>query len=646
LRLTLKFLADSADISLMAKKQKILLVEDDKKFGESLVKILTHEGFECMHAEKPQTALTLCKTHSFDVAIVDCMLPQMNGVDLAMKIKETSGTSLVLYMMSGIYKDRNFSVTALKKTGAKSFLIKPFEISVLLEQLQADCDDKKADIQFSDDPLKNLILQEDLSQQTVITAITQKKQLSGFEIPLVISTSLAFRVSGRVQIKSAQKLVNLYFNANGLQLAPAQIPEDKLKNYISSHEYVHIEDQLKIRDGEWNLRKICELNFMSPHLAEKTDKDFAIENLNEMINMHQYSIEYFNEPAPENLLFIETKEVDDMLQTWVNQSINPVWLKSYYAPYLNNLLLKLSSTQNKIQSFPLIAAHKNIVALMLQPKNLIEIISEAGGQEAITYRVIHLMMIYREFTISLKKVSTNTKAQAERLRHLLENFKTQDSFEKLGLTPQATDNDIKKSFQDFSASLHPDKLLEAPEEIRLLSTKVYEQINEAYSTLKTPERRQEYLKKMEQRQQQQNLDLSRIVNQGLLLLLRGDISAADVTLNEAAAISPHFPRLKILQAWCGLKSGKIQPAAITKILQSLTNDDRETAIYHHVKGLQNLAAGDLEKAAISFKNSIAKDTNFLPARRELSAMPQEKKPAGSIFTADLKDVVGLFFKKK
>jgi DNA-binding response OmpR family regulator/DnaJ-domain-containing protein 1 len=631
----------------MAKKQKILLIEDDKKFGESLVKILTAAGFECMHAEKPQTALSLCKAHSFDVAIVDCMLPQMNGVDLAMKIKDVSGSALSLYMMSGIYKDRNFSVTALKKTGAKSFLIKPFEISVLLEQLKADLDDKKTDIQFSDDPLKNLILQEDLTQQTVIAAIVEKKQVSGFEIPLVISAALAFRVNGRVQLKNSQKAVNLYFSANGLQLAPPQIPEDKLKNFISSHEYIYIEDQLKIRDGQWSLDKICESNFMSPHLAEKTEKEFAIEELNEMISMHQYTIEYFNDPAPENLLTIETKEVDSLLQTWVSQSINPVWLKNYYAPYLNNLLMKLNTTQNKIQSFPLISAHKNILSLMLQPKNIMEIVSESGGEEHITYRVIHLMMLYREFTISLKKASTNAKAQIERLRHLLASFKTQDAFEKLGLTPQATDHDIKKSFQDFSASLHPDKLLDSPEEVRTLSTKVYEQINEAYSSLKTPERRQEYLRQLEHVKQQRSLDAARIVDQGLLLLLRGDISAAEVTLNEAAAISPHFPRLKILQTWCGLKSGKLQPAATVKMLQNLTNDDRETAIYHHVKGLQNLVAGDLEKAAVSFKNAIAKDTNFLPARRELSAMPQQpKKSSGNIFTADLKDVVGLFFKKK
>jgi DNA-binding response OmpR family regulator len=629
----------------MAKKQKILLVEDDKKFGESLVKIFTAEGFDCMHAEKPQTALSLCKVHTFDIAIVDCMLPQMNGVDLAIKIKESLGSGLILYMMSGIYKDRNFSVSALKKTGAKSFLIKPFEIPVLLKQLKEDTDDRKPEVQLSEDPLKNLLLQEDLSQQTVISAINDKKQISGFEIPLAISMALAFKVSGRVQMKNTQKSLDLYFSPEGLSLAPPNIAQDTLKDYVNSRELIYIEDQLKIREGQWTLKSLCESNLLSPHIAERTEKDFAMEELTSMVGMHKYSIEYFNEPSPAQLLLLEPKEIDDLLQTWIGQTINPVWLKNYYAPYLSHMLKKQSTSQNKIQGFPLISAHKGILTLMLEPKNILEIVAEAGGHEQITYRVIHLMLIYREFNISLKKVGINTKAQAERLRNLLGAFMTQDSFEKLGLTAQASDQEIKKAYQEFSSNLHPDKLLDAADDIRQLSIKVYEQIQEAYNNLKTPERRQEYLKKMDNKKAQQQVDAARMVDQALLLLLRGDISAAELTLNEAQTLAPHLPRLKVLLAWCGLKSGKMLPAQTTKLLQSLSNDERETAIYHYVKGLQNHASGDMEKAVVSFKNAIAKDTNFLPARRELSAMPQ-KKGSASIFTSDLKDVVGLFFKKK
>lgn len=78
----------------MEKKFKVLVVEDDKKFAETLHRVFTEEGYDCYVAEKPQTALSLIKVHTFDVALIDCMLPQMNGIDLFLKIKEVAGDSL------------------------------------------------------------------------------------------------------------------------------------------------------------------------------------------------------------------------------------------------------------------------------------------------------------------------------------------------------------------------------------------------------------------------------------------------------------------------------------------------------------------------------------------------------------------------
>lgn len=645
-RLFLNFLCIFADIRVMSKKQKILLVEDDKKFGESLFKILTNEGFECIHAEKPQTALSLCKVHNFDIAIIDCMLPQMNGVDLALKIKETAGTGIVLYMMSGIYKDRNFSVSALKKTGAKSFLIKPFEVSELLGQLKVAVEEKKPDVVMSDDPIKNFMLQEEVAQAAAVTALTSKKTLLGYEVAQIFTAMQAFKLHGRIHLRNADSLLNIYFGAAGVSLARPLIAPATLKDFITAREYLPAEDLVSFKSDQISLKQLCELNLMSPHFAEEVEKDFIMDQLNVLVGEQQYSIEYFKESAPPNTIALSTRDVDDLLQSWIGETINITWIKNFYAPYLNNTVKKASTTQNKIQTFPLISAHKHIVQLMMSGKNIMEIVAESGVSEEITYRVIHLMMVYREFTVSLKKMASNSKAQAERLRNLLKSFDNHDAFEKLGLTSQANDNDIKKAYQEFSSTLHPDKLVDANDEIKQLSHKVYEHIQVAYNALKTPEKRQAYLKEMANQKQADLAEAVRVTDHALNILLRGDLSNAAKNLAEAATLAPHLPRLKILQAWIGLKTGKMPVAQTVKLLQTLPNDERETAVYHYVKGLQNQASGEHDKALVSFKNAIAKDANFLPARRELTALPNSKDKPKSILQADLKDVVGMFFKKK
>lgn len=629
----------------MAKKKKILIVEDDKKFGESLLKVLNAEGFECFHAEKPQTAIALCKVHTFDIAVIDCMLPQMNGVDLALKIKEASGPALVLYLMSGIYKDRNFSVSALKKTGAKSFLIKPFEFPELLKQLKSDFVEDATEVPLSDDPLKNLMMIENLTQQNVISAFNEKKSLSGFEIPQVVAIAIAFKLTGRLQLRNTNRAIDLYFGPEGLYLSPTNISSENLRSFLSSREWVYLEDLLKVKDEQLSLKYLCEHNIMSPHFADQAMREFATDELTGSVNMQKYAMDYFNEPLPEGVSPLQKTEVDELLQSWISHLLNPVWIKNQYASYQSHLLKKQNSTQNNIQFFPLVATNKHMVALMMENKNLTEIIAESGIPEDTAIRVLHLMMVYREFTISVKKVVTNAKAQVDRLRNLLKSFENQDAFEKLGLTNSASDQEIKKAYQEFSYTLHPDKLVDAAEEVKQLSTKVYEQIQDAYGSLKTPEKRQSYLKFLEGKKMQSQMDANRQTDQAMMLLLRGDLTTAEQSLNEAARLAPNLPRLKILQAWHGLKSNKMTHANAGKLLQMLPNEERDSAIFHYVKGLQNMAAGEKDKAVISFKNAITKDSNFLPARRELSQMPQDKKST-NILNADIKDVVGLFFKKK
>jgi len=113
---------------------RILLVEDDLKIASFIIKGLRAEGFAVDHALDGQDGLHLALTEPYDAAIVDIMLPKMNGLNLIENMRrEKINTPVIVLSAKGEVEDR---VKGLQ-IGADDYLTKPFAFSELLARLQA-----------------------------------------------------------------------------------------------------------------------------------------------------------------------------------------------------------------------------------------------------------------------------------------------------------------------------------------------------------------------------------------------------------------------------------------------------------------------------------------------------------------------------
>jgi two-component system OmpR family response regulator len=113
---------------------RILLVEDDQKIASFIIKGLRAEGFAVDHALDGQDGLHLALTEPYDAAIVDIMLPKMNGLKLIENMRrEKLNTPVIVLSAKGEVEDR---VKGLQ-IGADDYLTKPFAFSELLARLQA-----------------------------------------------------------------------------------------------------------------------------------------------------------------------------------------------------------------------------------------------------------------------------------------------------------------------------------------------------------------------------------------------------------------------------------------------------------------------------------------------------------------------------
>jgi two-component system OmpR family response regulator len=113
---------------------RILLVEDDDKIASFIVKGFKAEGFAIDHAADGEMGLHLALTEPYDAAIIDLMLPKLDGLSLIDRMRrEKIETPVIILSARGSVDDR---VKGLH-TGGDDYLTKPFAFSELLARVQA-----------------------------------------------------------------------------------------------------------------------------------------------------------------------------------------------------------------------------------------------------------------------------------------------------------------------------------------------------------------------------------------------------------------------------------------------------------------------------------------------------------------------------
>ena len=114
--------------------RRLLLIDDDEHLGPPLAAFFRRFDFELQHATRPSAALALLQAPgaAFDAAILDLMLPEMDGFELCRTIRKTSTLPIIMLTARGDVMDR---VVGLE-LGADDYLPKPFEPRELLARIQ------------------------------------------------------------------------------------------------------------------------------------------------------------------------------------------------------------------------------------------------------------------------------------------------------------------------------------------------------------------------------------------------------------------------------------------------------------------------------------------------------------------------------
>ncbi len=123
---------------------KILIIEDDTYINNLIAKSLSKEGYPCQQAFSGTEGLLYAKTEQFSLAILDLMLPGINGEELLPQLKNDFNIPVIVLSA----KDSLDSKIDLLNAGAEDYITKPFEIGELMArvgvQLRRNADSKPA----------------------------------------------------------------------------------------------------------------------------------------------------------------------------------------------------------------------------------------------------------------------------------------------------------------------------------------------------------------------------------------------------------------------------------------------------------------------------------------------------------------------
>lgn len=102
--------------------KKVLIVEDDKDFLWILRQSFKNQDIEIVYAEDGQEGLNIAEKEKPDLIIIDIMLPKMNGVEMAKKIKE-KGIKAQMIFLTNLNDVKHIS-EALNAVGGSDYIIK------------------------------------------------------------------------------------------------------------------------------------------------------------------------------------------------------------------------------------------------------------------------------------------------------------------------------------------------------------------------------------------------------------------------------------------------------------------------------------------------------------------------------------------
>lgn len=114
-------------------RESILVVDDEKEIRDLVEIYLKNENYNIIKAANGAEALNIIEKHDIDLIVLDVMMPQMDGIEACMKIREKSNVPIIMLSAKSEDMDKIMGLT----TGADDYVSKPFNPLELIARVKS-----------------------------------------------------------------------------------------------------------------------------------------------------------------------------------------------------------------------------------------------------------------------------------------------------------------------------------------------------------------------------------------------------------------------------------------------------------------------------------------------------------------------------
>jgi two-component system response regulator PilR (NtrC family) len=138
----------------VGEQARILVVDDNESIRKVLTMILEEEGYAVDVAKNGREAIQKCKVKFYNLALIDIRLPDIEGVKLLTRMKDTTPTMRKIIVTG--YPSLENAVEALGG-GAHAYVMKPFDIAKVLELIKEQLIKQKEEREYSQEKVTEFI---------------------------------------------------------------------------------------------------------------------------------------------------------------------------------------------------------------------------------------------------------------------------------------------------------------------------------------------------------------------------------------------------------------------------------------------------------------------------------------------------------
>jgi CheY-like chemotaxis protein len=638
---------------------KVLILEDDETVGQALKEALTRAGHQVFLATRPDEARVIFQTEpQVKLLFCDCLLPQMTGIDFIAQLRANTAISpFKVVLMSGIYTDRQFVQEAVQGAGAIAFLKKPFEMEQVLKIVRQASEPKSAQI----DPRKMLYQlfssPKGESERHKKRIIESLEELSGFDLPFLFSFLSGAKSSGYLNIYNMDGSVSGVSFSNGY-IVGVDV-DDKgtlLGEMLIQSGYatpISVQEALKSKNAVRIGFYLINNNFLSPHAFDLMLMEQMNIRLVRKIVEDKIRINFVFSEVEKTSPNIDPETLTEYIHDWIASKVSLSWIKAFFVLWSESLIVKgpLFREDHSVFEMPLVKALEGFKGKINDGLSLLELLSVEGYDEVAVYKALYFLLTTGVFSFAAGDMSERPQDQALILQNIWKQIQGKNNFEVLEF--------LKISMQGKGLDLGPNNYIkltgQRPDENQTvvldLWTKVKGRLEEVVRDSRNFSNTEKSKMACQKSASEAKLQASGLVENAKKALYLNQYAKAMEHLSLAASLGVQVQHLNICLTWAklGLADATKKQVSIREIeleLSQVPPEERYDTLFSFVMGIFSKAKGDFVLARKSFEKSIALDSTFIPARRELSLLDSNKPQKQDVFNMDLKQVVSGFFKKR